>query len=121
MVPDIMGDTLDISANRRAAKWTRRELIGRFLWELTQPMLRRVPRHFWGLRRWLLRCFGARIGREVRIHPTTKIAIPWNLSIGDEAAIGDRVQIYNLGEVSIGAQVTISQGAHLCAGTHDYR
>jgi putative colanic acid biosynthesis acetyltransferase WcaF len=116
-----MTDRLDIIANRRAAKWTRRELIGRFLWELTQPVLRLVPRHLWGLRRWLLRRFGAQIGREVRIHPTAKIAIPWNLSIGDEAAIGDCVRIYNLGQVSIGAQATISQGAHLCAGTHDYR
>ena len=43
------------------------------------------------------------------------------LTIDDEAAIGDWVQIYNLGQVSIGAQATISQGAHLCAGTHDHR
>ena len=54
-------------------------------------------------------------------HRTVRIAIPWNLSIEDEAAIGDCVQIYNLGQVSIGAQATISQGAHLCAGTHDHR
>jgi putative colanic acid biosynthesis acetyltransferase WcaF len=80
-----------------------------------------IPRYFWGLRRGLLRLFGARVGREVRIHRTVSIAIPWNLSIGDEAAIGDRVQIYNLGQVSIGAKATISQGVHLCAGTHDHR
>jgi putative colanic acid biosynthesis acetyltransferase WcaF len=116
-----MNDRLDIAANRRAAKWTRRELFHRFIWELAQPVLYLIPRHFWGVRRWLLRLFGAQIGREVRIHRTVRIEIPWTLRIGDEAAIGDWVQIYNLGEVSIGAQATISQGAHLCAGTHDHR
>jgi putative colanic acid biosynthesis acetyltransferase WcaF len=116
-----MSYRLDIAANRSAAKWTRREMFWRFLWEVSQPISRLMPRPLWGLRRWLLRRFGARIGREVRIHPTARIAIPWNLSIGDETAIGDGVQIYNLGQVSIGAQATISQGAHLCAGTHDHR
>jgi putative colanic acid biosynthesis acetyltransferase WcaF len=116
-----MIDRLDIVANRRADKWTRRELFRRFLWELTQPVLRLIPRQFWGLRRWLLRLFGAQVGREVRVHRTVRITIPWNLTIDDEAAIGDGVQIYNLGQVSIGAQATISQGAHLCAGTHDHR
>jgi putative colanic acid biosynthesis acetyltransferase WcaF len=60
------------------------------------------------------------VGRDVRIHRTVRLTIPWNLIIDDEAAIGDGVQIYNLGRVSIGAQATISQGAHLCAGTHDH-
>jgi putative colanic acid biosynthesis acetyltransferase WcaF len=116
-----MIDRLDIAANRRTAKWTRRELFGRFLWDLIQPLLQLIPRHFWGLRRCMLRLFGARVGREVRVDRTVRIAIPWNLSIGDEAAIGECVKIYNLGHVSIGAQATISQGAHLCAGTHDHR
>ena len=96
-----MTDRLDIAANRRAAKWTRRELFRRFLWELVQPILRLIPRQFWGLRRGVLRLFGARVGREVRIHRTVRIAIPWNLTIDDEAAIGDRVQIAGVtGEVA---------------------
>jgi putative colanic acid biosynthesis acetyltransferase WcaF len=28
--------------------------------------------------------------------------------------------IYNLGPITIGEQVTVSQQAHLCAGTHDH-
>jgi putative colanic acid biosynthesis acetyltransferase WcaF len=46
--------------------------------------------------------------------------LPWNLTIGSEASIGDLANIYNLGPISIGPAATISQGAHLCAGTHDY-
>jgi hypothetical protein len=84
-----MTGRLDIDASRRAAKWTRRELFHRFLWELAQPILRLIPRQFWSLRCSFLRIFGARIGREVRIHRAVQIAIPWNLSIADEAAIGE--------------------------------
>ncbi len=45
--------------------------------------------------------------------------MPWNLDIGDQAAVGDRAIIYALGPISIGPRATVSQGAHLCAGTHD--
>jgi putative colanic acid biosynthesis acetyltransferase WcaF len=41
--------------------------------------------------------------------------------VDDNAAVGDRVIIYNLGIISIGRDATISQHAHLCAGTHDFR
>jgi len=68
-----------------------------------------------------LRCFGARIGAQVQIHPSAKIFIPWNLSIGDHSSIGFDALIYNLGPIAIGERVTISQRAHLCAGSHDCR
>lgn len=47
--------------------------------------------------------------------------MPWNLEIGMAAAVGDRAILYALGPISIGERATISQGAHLCAGTHDLR
>jgi putative colanic acid biosynthesis acetyltransferase WcaF len=75
----------------------------------------------WGWRRALLRLFGARIGREVHVYPSVRIAIPWNLTIGDHAAVGDRAIIYAIGEITLAERVTVSQGAHLCGGTHDYR
>jgi putative colanic acid biosynthesis acetyltransferase WcaF len=112
---------IDIAANRRAAKWTRGELLGRVLWGLTGLLFSLSPRPFWGWRNFLLRLFGARIGRHVRIYPTVRIAIPWNLSVGDHAAIGDGAILYSLGPIHIGPAVTISQYAHICAGTHDYR
>lgn len=119
----MMTDThsqLDISANRKAAKWSRRELAGRALWALCHPLFAWSPRPLWAWRRQLLRWFGARIGRDAHIYPSVKITIPWHLTIGDETAVGDGAILYALGPVKIGRQVTISQYAHICAGTHDY-
>ncbi len=112
----------DIRANRLAQKWTRKELLGRALWEILRtPFFAWVPRPLWGIRRQVLRLFGARIGGNVHIYPTVRIAIPWNLTIGDEAAIGDHAILYSLGPIAIGPRSTISQNAHLCAGSHDFR
>lgn len=112
---------LDIAANRLNQKWTARELIGRALWELLRgPLFSWTPRHLWGWRRGVLRLFGAKIGREVHIYPTVKITIPWNLDFGTHAAVGDRVILYALGPITIGERTTVSQGAHICAGSHDY-
>ena len=113
---------IDVEANRRARKWSRRELAGRVLWSLVLPLFRLSPRPlFWGWRRFLLRLCGAKIGTNAHIHPSVSIAIPWNLEIGAGAAVGDRAILYSLGPIRIGARATISQGAHLCAGTHDWR
>jgi putative colanic acid biosynthesis acetyltransferase WcaF len=110
-----------VQRNRATQKWNRRELAGRFFWSLCRPLFSLSPRLFWQWRIWLLRLFGARIGKNVHIFPTVKITIPWNISIGDSSAIGDKAILYALGPISIGSQVTVSQGAHLCAGTHDWR
>ncbi len=112
----------NISANRRATKWPRRQLAGRALWEVLRfPLFAWTPRQMWAWRSSILRLFGANVGHEVHVHPSVRIAIPWNLSIADEAAVGERVILYSLGRISIGRRATISQNAHLCAGTHDYR
>jgi putative colanic acid biosynthesis acetyltransferase WcaF len=111
---------LDIAANRAARKWSRKELAGRLLWDLAAPVFALSPRPLWGLRRALLRAFGARIGRNVHILPSVRITIPWNLDIGDEAAVGEGAILYALGPIRIGRQATISQYAHLCAGSHDF-
>lgn len=113
--------TVDVSANRAARKWTRKELLGRLIWEgLRGPLFAWTPRQLWGWRAFVLRMFGARIGRNVQIHPSVRIAVPWNLEVGDYSAVGDRAILYSLGLISIGQSVTVSQNSHLCAGSHDY-
>ena len=101
--------------------YSAREKIGRVLWALVQSTAFGLSFHSWyGWRRLLLCAFGARLDAVVRIRRTVRIECPWNLSVGHDSAIGDRVTLYCLGPVRIGARVTISQGAHLCAGTHDF-
>lgn len=114
--------TIDIRRNRKAHKWSKKALVGRLLWDmLSWPLFAWSPRQIWIWRRIVLRMFGARIGKAVHIFPTVKIAVPWNISVGAESAIGDCAKLYSLGRIDIGSQTTISQGAHLCAGSHDYR
>lgn len=116
-----MNEVVDIKANRAARKWAPREQAIRVLWALARPAFCFSPRIFWAWRTGLLRLFGASIGRGVHVYPTVRILIPWHVEIGDYATVGDRVILYALGRITIGDRATISQGAHLCAGTHDYR
>lgn len=112
--------SLDIHAARHARPYSNHEYLGRALWSMATPCFRYSPRLLFGWRRFLLRCFGAKVGRAVHIDPSARIEIPWNLAIGEGAAIGAHAWIYSLGPVRIGPRATISHRAHLCAGTHDY-
>lgn len=67
----------------------------------------------------MLRAFGAHVGRDVHIYPTVRIAMPWNLSLGEGCAVGDHAILYALGPIKLGSRATVSQYAHICAGTHD--
>ncbi|MBA3972083.1 MAG: colanic acid biosynthesis acetyltransferase WcaF [Bacteroidetes bacterium] len=70
---------------------------------------------------FLLRLFGAKIGKGVVIKPRVNIKYPWKLSLGNNVWIGEEVWIDNLGNVTIGDSVCLSQGAMLLCGNHDYK
>lgn len=76
---------------------------------------------FYGLKRLLLRIFGAKIGKGVIIKPGVNIKYPWLLSIGNYSWIGEKSWIDNLVQVTIGSNVCISQGAMLLTGNHNYK
>ena len=98
-----------------------RDRLARAVWNLFRVLLFRFsPVFCHGWRRFVLRSFGAYIGRGVHIYPAVKIWAPWNLEIGDESGIGNGAILYSQGLIRIGKRVVISQGAHLCTGTHDY-
>ena len=73
-----------------------------------------------GLKVFLLRIFGAKIGRGVNIKPSVNIKYPWKLEVGDYVWIGEKVWIDNLALVKIGSNVCLSQGAMLLTGNHDF-
>lgn len=95
--------------------------LARVGWGLVSALLfRPSPRPLHGWRSFLLRCFGAEVGKGVHVYPKVVIWAPWNLVIGDEAGIANGAILYSQGKIIIGKRAVISQGAHLCAGTHDY-
>jgi putative colanic acid biosynthesis acetyltransferase WcaF len=70
---------------------------------------------------FLLRLFGARIGKGVVIKPGVNVKYPWHLKVGDYVWIGEGVWIDNLTMITIGNNVCLSQGAMLLTGNHDYK
>lgn len=70
---------------------------------------------------YLLRLFGASVGKGVVIKPCVNIKYPWLLQIGDHSWIGEDVWIDNLVRVYIGNHVCLSQGALLLTGSHNYK
>lgn len=74
---------------------------------------------FNGWRIFLLRTFGAKIGKGCKINASVKFWAPWNLEMGDFVAFGFGSSCYNPGDIIIGNKVAISQGVHLCSASHD--
>lgn len=104
-----------------AYPYTPAEYFRRLLWEWIQATLVRFsPRRAYAWRAFWLRRLGARLARPVAFRPTVRVIHPWLLEVGQWSMIGDRVEIYNLGRVTIGSHTVISQDAYICAGTHDY-
>jgi putative colanic acid biosynthesis acetyltransferase WcaF len=110
---------VDHAANQAARKYSCGEQIRRILWTPGRWLIRLSPRPCFAWRRAVLRLFGARIGAQVRIYPSTHLYMPWNVEIGDWTALGEDAFVYSLGKVRIGRNVTLSYRTHVCAGSHD--
>ena len=103
------GPSFSLSNRMARAVWQ----IAWLLWaRWTPPML-----HGW--RSLVLRGFGARLGKDCRVHASVCIWLPSQLELGDNVLIGPGAQIYNQGRILIGNNSVISQRAHLCASSHD--
>ena len=98
----------------------RPAVVVQFWWLIQSILFRLSPQFMYGWRRFLLRCFGATIGKQVKVRPSVHIQFPWKVSIGDYSWIGDHVTLYSLGEITIGKNVVVSQNSYICAATHNY-
>ena len=101
---------------------TLRNKIHRLLWNVVYAFLFRpfaLP-YFKHWRNFLLRLWGAKIGKGSIVHASAEIWAPWNLIVGCRTCIGPHAIIYNPGKITLGNKVVISQYAYLCTASHDY-
>ncbi|MBU2649739.1 MAG: WcaF family extracellular polysaccharide biosynthesis acetyltransferase [Bacteroidetes bacterium] len=97
-------------------------ILKRVLWFITNALFFQCPLSTLStFKCFLLRMFGAKVGKGVVIKPSVNIKYPWKLQIGDHVWIGEKAWIDNLDEVVIGSHCCISQGAMLLCGNHNYR
>lgn len=95
--------------------------LARALWGIVYVVFFRYsprPLHAW--RSFVLRLFGAKVGKDVHVYPAVKIWAPWNLDLGDECGVGNGANLYSQGKIHIGKRAIVSQGVYVCTGTHDY-
>ena len=105
---------------RTQASFSLGNRMARAVWGMVWLLLfRPSPRPLHGWRRLLLRLFGARLGQHVHVHASVRIWAPWQLEIGNRVGVGNGVILYNMAPLAIGDDCVISQGAHLCGGSHD--
>lgn len=97
--------------------------IGRVMWNVVWLLLfRPTPnrlRFFNWWRVFLLRCFGAKIGKGCVIFSSCEVWQPWNLEVGDKVALSENVICYTVDKIKIGNQTTISRDVFLCCASHD--
>jgi putative colanic acid biosynthesis acetyltransferase WcaF len=70
---------------------------------------------------WILRRFGARVGRGVVVRRAVRVHWPWKLTVGEDTWIGEGAWLLNLEPIDLGRDVCVSQEALLCTGSHDRR
>ena len=95
--------------------------LGRLAWNIIYALFFRLsppPFHAW--RSFLLKTFGAKVGKGVHVYPGVRIWAPWNVEFGDECGVATGATLYSQARIIIGKRTVVSQGVNLCAGTHDY-
>ncbi|MDC0584097.1 WcaF family extracellular polysaccharide biosynthesis acetyltransferase [Bacteroidales bacterium] len=96
--------------------------IKKLLWFFTSAIIFQSPLFpIVKLKIFLLRLFGAKIGKGVNIKPLVYIKFPWRLNIGDHVWIGEKVWIANEGTLTIGNNVCISHEVLLMSGGHNFK
>ena len=109
------------AASRWASPWSLSGRIRLLLWGTVWPLFcswTPKPLNAWRLL-WL-RVFGCRIEGRPFVHQRARIQIPWHVILGHRSCVGDRANLYSLGEIELGRGCVVAQEAYLCTGTHDF-
>lgn len=110
----------EVDTWRGGASFSLRHRLTRLAWTVTWLLLAAwTPPSMHRWRRLLLRAFGARIARHAKVYASARVWYPANLEMGEYACIGPRTIVYSMAPISLAPYALVSQGAQLCAGTHD--
>ena len=112
---------IDLSQTHDGGYAPGRPYLVRALWLVIEAFVLLNPVLVsYGVKVWVLRRFGAQIGNGVIMKPGVHVKYPWRLTVGDNCWLGERCWIDNMEDVTLGANVVVSQGAYLCTGNHDW-
>ena len=74
----------------------RSKIVVQLWWLVQGTLFQWSPQFLYNWRSFLLKLFGAEIGKNVKIRSTVKITYPWKIRIGDFSWIGDDSVLYSL-------------------------
>lgn len=98
-----------------------RNKIGRLAWNIVCLLLFKPAigkyLNFW--RVFLLRMFGAHIGKNCSIASSVRIWAPWNLRMHNFTLIDRNTRCYNPGLIEIHSESIISENVFLCTASHN--
>lgn len=81
-------------------------------------LFRWSPFFCYGWRRFLLRCFGAKIAKTATVGRTAVIDAPWNLTMGERSMICNHAWVSCHAHVVIGNQSLVGEYARILTGSH---
>src|SRR5690606_29737606 len=113
--------TTDLSKFTNSWYKPGRSVALRALWYLVNLTFFRSSFPFYAPKRFLLRLFGATVGKGLIIKPHVSVKHPWKLTIGNHVWIGENVWIDNLAQVTLKSNCCLSQGTLLLCGNHNYK
>ena len=113
-------DARTADSTEGAASFPLSNRLYRIAWRTTWILLAAwTPPPLFAWRRLLLRLFGANIAPSARVYSTARVWSPANLEMAEHACLGPGAHAYSMALISMGPYALASQGAFLCAGTHD--
>jgi len=100
--------------------FTFRNRVIRSIWNFVWLTLASwTPPPFRLFRIALLRLFGADVAWSANVYSSAQIWFPPNLIMREYSCLGRGVNCYCMALITLEKYAIISQGAHLCTGTHD--
>ena len=105
--------------NPKRGRQAFRKKIKQLCWRIVNVTLFRYSPFFcYGFRRFLLRCFGAKIAKTATIGRLAEIDAPWFLTMMERSMICNHAWVMCYAPVVIGNQSLVGEYARLLTGSH---